>query len=85
VGVAGEQVVTTAELEAEIIDALRFGASPVTGIAERVHGEPEEVLEVLLELEGQDLVRRRPATNGRLAAHQTWWELTARGDAVTLA
>jgi hypothetical protein len=71
--------VTTAELEAEIIDALSFGASPVTGIAERVRGEPEEVLEVLLEMERRRVVRRHPASAAREPAVRRWWELTAEG------
>jgi hypothetical protein len=75
--------VTTAELELEIIDALRFGASPIVGITERVRCDSEEVLDILLHLESRDLVRRRKATSGTPPAHHTWWELTAKGDAIS--
>ena len=70
---------TTSELEAEIIDALRFGASPVHGIAERVHCDGEEVLDVLLDLEQRSVVRRHPDPSPKLPAIRTWWELTALG------
>jgi hypothetical protein len=69
----------TTELEIEILDALRFGASPLTGIAERVGGDLEVTLDVLLELERQALVRRhRPEM--RLPAARSWWELTVEGN-----
>jgi hypothetical protein len=70
--------VTTTELEAEILDALRFGASPVDGIAERARCDAEEALDVLLDLERRRLVRRHPDP-GRLPATRTWWELTGEG------
>ncbi len=70
---------TATELEAEIIDALRFGASPLDGIAECVCCDAEEVLDVLLELEQRDLVRRHPLRGTPVPAGRRWWELTTDG------
>ena len=70
---------TASELEAEVIDALRFGASPLDGIAECVRCDNEEVLDVLLELEARDLVRRHPVRGGPVPAGRRWWELTTDG------
>jgi hypothetical protein len=67
-------------LESEVLDALRFGASPVTAIAECAGCDPDEVLDVLLDLERQSLVGRHPAPPGTPAL-RTWWELTIRGRA----
>ena len=71
---------TATELEAEIVDALRFGASPLDGIAECVRCDAEEVLEVLLDLEQRDLVRRHPVRGQPVPAGRRWWELTVDGD-----
>ncbi len=69
------------ELESEVLDALRFGASPVTAIAERARVDPDEALDVLLDLEQQSLVRRHVAPP-RTPALRSWWELTIRGHAL---
>ena len=63
------------ELEAEVVDALRTGPSPVHGIAERVPADGAEVLDLLLDLEHRGIVRRRD-TRG-VPALGTWWELTS--------
>ena len=69
------------ELEAEVLEALRFGASPVGAISERARVDPDEVLDVLLDLEQQSLVRRHPAPPSTPAL-RSWWELTIRGHAL---
>ena len=71
---------TISEVEAEIIDALRSGASPVEAIAECARCECEEVLDVLLDLEQQAIVRRRTSGGDRVPATRTWWELTPTAD-----
>ena len=70
---------TISEVEAEIIDALRSGASPVEAIAECARCECEEVLDVLLDLERQAIVRRRTSGSAPVPATRTWWELTPAG------
>jgi len=73
--------VVAKELEAEVLDALRFGASPIGAIAERTRCDADEVLDVLLDLEQQSLVRRHVAPPSTPAL-RSWWELTIRGHAL---